>query len=254
MKTLSILGVLGALAISFSLQAGELSKADTKAVATIRQNIEQRYPQVIIVSVQPSKQLPGLYEVFTGDTLSYSNATGDLVLVGQLIETQSQKNMTVARLDELTTIDFSKLPLDRAIKTVKGNGSRQIAVFADPECPYCQQLEKEFATLNDVTIYTFLYPIASLHPDAPARAHALWCTEDRSAAWNDWMVNRKAPAAKTCEGDPIDELQKLGEKLFINSTPTLFSSSGKRFAGMMPAPKLDQFIDGKTADPKTARN
>lgn len=251
---LKILGALCALAISCSLQAGELSKADAKAVATIRQNIEKRYPQVAIVSVTPSRQLPGMYEVFTGDTLSYANATGDLVLVGNLIDTQSQKNMTVARLDELTSIDFSALPLERAIKTVKGNGSRKIAVFADPECPYCQQLEKEFATISDVTIYTFLYPIAQLHPEAPARAHALWCTDDRSAAWTNWMVNHKAPPAKTCEGDPIDELQKLGEKMFINSTPTLFSSTGKRFNGTMTAPKLDQFIDGKTDDPKTARN
>lgn len=257
MKTHQVLGVIGALAalaISANLAAGTLSKADAKAAATIKQNIEARYPGAKILSVQPSKYL-GLYEVFTGDSVSYTNATGDLLFVGSITDTRTKKNLTVERISELNAIDFSALPLDRAIKVVKGNGSRVVAVFTDPECPFCQELEKSFASVTDVTIYNFLFPIASLHPDAPARARALWCAPDRVAAWNDWMQNRKPPEWKTCEGDPVTELATLAEKLRINSTPAVFAANGKRFDGTMPVAKLEEFLGGApaAATPTAAR-
>lgn len=197
--------------------------------------------------MQPS-QFPGLYEVFTGDTVSYADATGDRVFVGSLIDTLDKRNLTTERVDQLNSIDFESLPLDRAIKIVKGNGSRKVALFSDPECPYCQQLEKELVSVTDVTIYTFLFPIASLHPDAPARARALWCSADPRTAWKEWMVDRKPPEWKTCAGDPVEELKTLGEKLRINSTPTIFAASGRRFAGSMEAAAFEKFVDGKTPD------
>jgi len=259
MKTRVFLGAFATLAVSASflaLAAPAMSAKDAKAAAVIKQNIEARYPDAKILSVQPS-QYAGWYEVFTGDSVSYSNATGDLLFVGSVIDTRDKRNLTVERLDQLNGIDFATLPFDRAIKVVKGNGKRQVAVFSDPECPYCQQLEKELESVTDVTVYTFLFPIASLHPDAPARAEAVWCSADRAAAWKNWMVGRKPPEWKTCEGDPVAELVTLGEKLRITSTPTVFASSGKRFAGSMPAATLETFLNGgdaTTATPTAARN
>ena len=256
-RLLGVVATLAGIAALTTAQAATLSKVDARAAAAIKQNLETRFPNAKILSVTPSALVPGFYEVFTGDTVSLSNATGDLVLVGSIIDTKSKRNLSVERVDELGSVDFASLPFDRAIKTVKGNGSRKIAVFSDPECPFCQQLEKEMASINDVTIYTFLYPIASLHPAAPERAHALWCQADRSNAWTQWMVFQKVPEQKTCEGDPVDQLQKLGSSLNIVSTPTLFSASGKRFAGTLPAPSLDKFIDGKSSselNAETAKN
>lgn len=247
------LTLLAGLAMSDATAAAPLSKADAKAAATIKQSIEARYPNARILSVQPSQYL-GLYEVFTGDSVSYANATGDLLFVGSIMDTRTKRNLTVERMDELNAIDFKSLPLDRAIKVVKGNGSRQVAVFSDPECPYCQQLEKEFESVTDVTIYTFLFPIASLHPDAPARAEALWCSANPGTAWKEWMVDRKPPAWKSCDGDPVDELKALGEKLGINSTPTMFAANGRRFAGAMPLQDLEKFLNGpRSADARPAQ-
>lgn len=228
-----------------------VSKNDAKAAATIKQTLETRFPEAKVLSVQPSR-FPGLYEVFTGDSMSYSDATGDVVFIGYLLDTRTKHNMTSERVDQLNAIDFKSLPLNRAIKVVKGNGRRQVAVFSDPECPYCQQLEKEFASVTDVTIYNFLFPIASLHPDAPARAQALWCSADPGTAWKEWMVDRKPPAWKTCDGHPVDELKVLGEKLRITSTPMVFASNGRRFAGAMPLAELEKFIDAQTPDERKA--
>jgi thiol:disulfide interchange protein DsbC len=207
--------------------------------ALIKETIEKRYPGSHVMKVQPSP-MPGVYEVYTGAEIVYSDARGDYLLAGPLIDTASRKDLTQERLNDFGRIDFHTLPFNRAIKVVKGSGSRQFAVFSDPDCPYCQQLEKTLLSVNDYTMYVFLYPIASLHPQAPSKAHAIWCAPDRSAAWNQWMHERKLPPAKTCAGDPVDALQKLGDELRINSTPTLFFADGRRVAGAIPASELEK--------------
>jgi thiol:disulfide interchange protein DsbC len=213
------------------------SRAD--ATASLKQTIESRYPGSHVLDVQPSA-IPGVFELFMGDQIVYSDAAGDYLMVGAMVDTQTKQNLTEARLNEHGKIDFSVLPVDRAIKIVKGNGSRKFAVFSDPDCPFCQQLEKTLLSVTDITMYVFLYPIASLHPQAPAKAHTIWCAADRQQAWNQWMQEKKLPPAKTCSNDPIDALQKLGDSLHINSTPTLFFVNGRRIAGAIPAAELEK--------------
>jgi thiol:disulfide interchange protein DsbC len=219
--------------------AAVAAAAKPDATATLRQNIESRFPGAHVLDVQPSA-IPGVYEVYMGDQIVYADASGDYLIVGSMVDTQTKQNLTEARMNDHGKIDFGALPVDRAIKIVKGNGSRKFAVFSDPDCPFCQQLEKTLLSVTDITMYVFLYPIASLHPQAPAKAHAIWCAADRQQAWNQWMQEKKLPPTKACSGDPVDALQKLGDTLHINSTPTLFFANGRRVAGAIPAPELEK--------------
>jgi len=221
--------------------AGFSAASKPDVAATIRKNIESRYPGAHILDVQPSA-IPGLYELFMGDQIVYSDAAGDYLIVGSMVDTQTKQNLTEARLNDHGKIDFSALPLDRAIKIVKGNGSRKFAVFSDPDCPFCRELEKSLLPVTDITMYVFLYPIASLHPQAPAKAHAIWCAADRSQAWTQWIHEKKLPPAKTCSGDPIDALQKLGDTFHINSTPTLFFADGRRVAGAIATAEIEKLL------------
>lgn len=239
--------------LAASLLAATAHSAPASAeAATIKQNVESRFPGSHVRDVQPTV-ISGLYEVFLGDQIVYSDATGNYLVMGPLIETQTKQNLTQASLNDRGKINFSVLPLERAIKVVKGNGSRKFAVFSDPDCPYCQQLEKTLLSVTDITMYVFLYPIPALHPQAPAKAHAIWCAPDRTAAWNQWMHEKILPPTKTCGGDPIDAVQKLGDELDINSTPTLFFADGRRVAGALPVEELQKYLTADSA-PKAAAN
>ncbi len=121
-----------------------------------------------------------MYEVFVQDSVAFTDTTGERLFVGQVLDVTSRKDIGAQILDERNRIDFASLPLDRAIRTVRGDGRRKLAVFADPDCPFCHELEQTLAGITDVTIYTFLYPLAELHPEAPAKARALWCAPDRA--------------------------------------------------------------------------
>jgi thiol:disulfide interchange protein DsbC len=225
-----------ALPVAWSAPAGPQSNE----TAAIRHNIESRYPGAHVLDIQPSP-IPGLFELFLGDQIVYSDAAGNYLILGTMVDTQSKENLTEAHVNEHGRINFKDLPVTQAIKVVRGNGSRVFAVFSDPDCPYCQQLEKTLLSINDFTMYVYLFPIAALHPQAPSKAHAIWCAPDRAQAWSQWMHEKKLPAAnRACSADPVDSLQKLGDTLRINSTPTLFFVNGARIAGAMPAPELEK--------------
>jgi thiol:disulfide interchange protein DsbC len=230
-----VLALVGAA--SLALAAGE-TKPDT---AAIKHTIESRFPGTKILDVAPSA-MPGLYEVFVGSRILYTNETGDYLLTGSLIDTKTRANLTDERMSVRGRVDFHTLPFDKAIKIVKGDGSRQLAVFSDPDCPYCQQLEREMAGMNNLTVYIFLFPLGSVHPQAPARAHAIWCSKDRVQTWHDWMLQRKVPPLASCSGDPVDALQKLGDSLYIESTPTSFLANGNRVLGAVSASELEKLL------------
>lgn len=245
---------LACLTIAFSASLWAADSAET----TIKRALEQRYPKIEIEHIQPSDAMPGLYEVFTGGALVYTDRTGDHLFVGRLFETQTKRDLSAERLDVYLGVNFKSLPFDRAIKIVKGNGSRQLAIFEDPDCPYCQRLEKDLAAMTDLTIYVFLYPLEQTHPGATAHARAIWCAPDHASAWTEWMLAHRPPAAASCTGDPIDELQKLGKSLRINTTPTLFLSNGHRIRGLLQTGMLQKIIDSQLgtgdAAPSTASN
>jgi thiol:disulfide interchange protein DsbC len=227
--------LLGALLLASPLWSAE------DPSASVKRTLQQRYPEAKIQDVQPSA-VPGLFEVFTGNAIYYADRTGDYVVMGQLIDTRSKRNLSAERLDARNAIEFRKLPFDRAIKVVKGDGRRELAVFEDPDCPYCEKLEKELRSIPDLTLYVFLYPLQGVHPNATEHARAIWCSPDRSSAWTEWMLDHKTPPGSTCEGDPIAEIQALANNLRVTSTPTLFFASGRRVGGTRSAAELQALL------------
>lgn len=202
---------------------------------SLKKKIQAAYPKFQVESVVKTPYA-GLYEVFMGGQIIYTDATlSFLIAEGHLVDPKTKKDITGERLAELTKIDFNSLPLDKAIKVVKGNGSRKIAVFSDVDCPYCKRLEQnELSNVTDVTIYTFLYPLEQLHPDAAQKSKLIWCADDRVQAWNNWIFKNKLPeSAGSCEV-PLEEVGVLARKVGVTSTPTLIFSDGKRMMGAQP--------------------
>lgn len=202
------------------------------ADAQPRKNVEQRLGMQVD-SVTPSPYA-GLYEVRAGDKVVYTDAQGNYLIVGKVIDLRTHEDLTAKRQEELADaalpkVNISDLPLGSAIKIVRGNGKRTAVVFEDPNCVFCKRLEKSLDALTDVTLYVFLYPI--LGPDSVEKSKAIWCSADRSKTWTDWMSAGTAiPASKACD-NPIAGNLALGEKLKVSGTPTMIFPGGKRIPG-----------------------
>ncbi|MBN3725545.1 DsbC family protein [Burkholderia sp. Ac-20379] len=185
--------------------------------------------------------IPGLYEVNLGSQIVYSDAAGDYVLLGEMVDTKTRRNLTEARMSEINKVDFASLPLNNAVKYVKGNGARKIAVFSDPNCPYCKRFESTLRSMNNITVYTFLYPV--LTPDSTVKSKAIWCASDRAKAWESWMVDHVAPTgAGNCDTSALDKNLALGRGLNVTGTPTIILADGTRLPGAVSADDLNSAL------------
>lgn len=238
MKSPYLRRILLALSLSLALPA----LAD---VAEVKKAIAEKLPKLNTEGMTVTKTgVLGLYEVFADGQLFYTDEGAHYLFLGDIVDTKNMKSMTEERVRTLTAIKFDSLPLDLAIKQVKGNGKRKIAIFSDPDCPYCKRLESTLNKVTDITTYTFLYPILALHPNAGERAKAVWCASDRRKAWDDYMQRDLAPEAKGgCDSTALDTIAALGQKHKINGTPTLVFADGQVIPGAVPAEQLEKLLN-----------
>lgn len=212
--------------------------------AEVRKLVEAKFPGAKITSVVKSSY-GGLYEVFLDNRIFYTDEKLSFMLVGQMIDTRTNANVTELRFRKLTALNLKDLPpLSMAVKKVKGNGKRTLMVFTDPMCPFCKGLEKELEKVNNVSIYIFMYPIENKFPGTTVLSNSIWCSSDRAKAWDDWMLKGITPTAssKACK-TPVAELEKIGGRLGITVTPTLIFADGAPIAGAIRAPDIDRYLD-----------
>lgn len=209
--------------------------------AAIRKNLPAHFPGMEITSVTKTPYA-GLYEVVTDGQVVYVDDNADYLFVGNVVDTHTRKSLTQARMTKLSTVNLDNLPMDHALKFVKGDGSRKLVVFSDPECPYCKRLEQELNKVTNITLYIFPYPIDSLHPGTTALSKAIWCAKDKNQAWRDAVLKGVTPKNDGSCKNPIDDNIALGNSLHITGTPTLVFADGRRIPGAVPADKLEQLF------------
>ncbi|HEY8709273.1 MAG TPA: DsbC family protein [Burkholderiaceae bacterium] len=208
--------------------------------AVIRKNLAARLPDFPKIDEITKTAIPGLYELRIGTEILYTDERGDHVIEGSIIDTKTRSNLTQARIDKITAIDFASLPLKDAIVWKQGTGARKLVVFADPNCGYCKKFETEMQQVKDVTVYTFLYPI--LGGDSPDKARNIWCAKDNGAAWRDWMIHGAAPARGmgACDTSALQRNVALGRKYRVTGTPALVFEDGKRVPGALSPDQVEK--------------
>ena len=212
--------------------------ADEEAV---KKAIQPHFEGHKIDSVKKTPYL-GLYEVVVGDELFYTDDKANYFFFGHVIDTKTRTSMTNERIQEIKAarrVPLDSLPLQSAIKIVKGDGKRQVAIFTDPNCPYCKQLEKELVNVTNVTIYTLLYPVLNGSMELSKK---IWCSGNQIKAWDDFMLKDVAPTGKDCE-TPLEVLLKSGRENKVSGTPTLIFADGSIVGGMISAAVIEERLN-----------
>jgi thiol:disulfide interchange protein DsbC len=244
MRTIQQLPRQIALAVGLATATAAMSQAlTTRQADALRATITANSQGKVPIDAITSTPVPGLYQVTSDGEIFYVDATGRYTFVGgSMVDMQTRQDLTANELDRLHAIPFDRLPLQYALKEVKGNGARKMALFEDPNCPNCRVFTKFVDQLEDVTIYRFMYPVIA--PASEVLARAAWCSQDPGAAWHNIMNGARPQAmGTTCDASGLAEILKFGERHRINNTPTVVLASGKRLVGATPPEQFMQELE-----------
>ena len=209
--------------------------------AAIRKNLGERIPQLQKIDEITKTPIAGLFEIrVNGTEIYYTDAEGNYLVQGSLIDTKQRRNLTEERVDKLTAISFDSLPFKDAFTIVRGTGKRKLAVFEDPNCGYCKRFERDLQKVDNVTIHMFLYPILSA--DSTEKSRNIWCAKDKTKAWQDWMVRDKPVAVASCDSTAVERNVEVGRKYKITGTPTLIFADGSRVPGAIGAAEVEKHL------------
>jgi thiol:disulfide interchange protein DsbC len=230
---------LGAAAVLWALSMSSVWAQGHEA--TIRKNLSERIPQIPKIEEISATPLPGIYELrLSTNEIYYSDAAGNYLIQGSLIDTKSKRNLTEERESKLSAIDFNALPLKDAIVIVNGNGKRKLAVFEDPNCGYCKRFERDLARVDNVTVYLFLLPV--LGPGSVEKSRNVWCAKDPVTTWRDLMTRDINPANAQCNTAAIDRNLDFARKYKITGTPTLIAQDGARVPGAINTAQIEKLL------------
>ena len=232
---------LRALAISALIVMSIKSAMAQGHEAAIRKNLSERIPQIPKIEEITPTPLAGIYELrLSTNEIYYSDASGNFLIQGNLIDTKSKRNLTEERENKLSAIDFQSLPFKDAITIVHGNGKRKLAVFEDPNCGYCKRFERDLAKIDNVTVYLFLMPV--LGPNSVEKAHYIWCAKEPGIAWTNMMQKDIPPAQAQCNIAAIERNLEFGHKYKITGTPTLVAQDGTRVPGAINSTQIEKLL------------
>lgn len=207
---------------------------------------ELKTVRVTSISQAPAK---GLWEISIQKDgkrgLVYLDFSKKFLVIGQIVELKTSKNITQERFIELNKIDVSKIPLNDAIVMGDKKAKHRVIVFTDPDCPFCGRLHREMKEVvekrKDIAFYIKLFPLPN-HVDAYWKSKSIYCK--RSLELLEKNFEGKAPPQPDCETDQIDKNIALGRELGIDSTPTIILPDGRVIPGAIPAEKLIELIGG----------
>lgn len=209
--------------------------------AFIRKTLKERMPHIHPIEEVRRTPMQGLFEIrVDGSEIFYTDAGGNFLIQGHLIETKSQRDLTEERIQKILAVDFKSLPIKDAVVIVRGKGERKMAMFEDPNCGYCKRFERELQSIDNVTVYLFLYPI--LGKDSVDKSKAIWCSKDPAKAWQDFMLRDQAPTPSGCDTTALKRNVDFGQKQRISGTPTTIFSDGTRLSGAVEIAQIEKLL------------
>jgi thiol:disulfide interchange protein DsbC len=210
--------------------------------ANLKKILSERLPSLPKIEEISKTPMPGVFEIrVQGNEIFYTDAKGDFLIQGALIDTKQKRNLTEERTDKLSAVPFDSLPLKFAFTQVRGNGKRKLVVFSDPNCGYCKRFERDLQKIDNVTLYHLMYPV--LGEDSRVKSRNIACAKDKAKTWNDWMLQGVTPPTVACDNHNIDAIVEFGKKNRINGTPTMFVADGTRVPGAIDAAQIEALLN-----------
>lgn len=218
----------------------------------LKKRLQERIGDLKVTEIRPAP-VAGMYEVVFGTRVAFVSADGKHLLMGDLIDLDSQRNLTAERRTGLVLRAIEAVGEKNMVVFAPDKTKRTITVFTDVDCPYCSRLHQEVPALNraGVKVRYLLFPRAGQGSESYKRSVAVWCAADRNKAIGIAKAGGKLDM-KTC-ASPVDQHLKLGAEVGVEGTPTIVVDDGRMLPGFVPAAQLIPALGIKDDKPQASR-
>ncbi len=206
----------------------------------IRNVLGNRYAIGSILQT-PVKQL---YQVNIGSEIYYIDDSGRYLLHGDLIDLETQANLTEDNRDSVRLEALQKIPeSDLIIYPAQGRTRYVVTVFTDVDCPYCQVLHDylDEYTRRGIEVRFAAFPQAGMYSLNYRKAVAVWCAADRRQALDRASQGLNIPMSE-CES-PVQEQYMTGMQIGVNSVPSFVLDDGTLISGFVAADNLLRMLE-----------
>lgn len=221
------------------LAPAAIAAAPEAELKALKEKLVQRLPSDVAVDkLRRSAIMPGWYELEHGVQLLYISADGKHLLVGDLIDLETKTNLTEAWRGRAALQLINAVGEQNMIVMGPANAKRTITVFTDVDCPYCARLHQDVPELirHGVKVRYLLFPRGGVGSETYRKSVAVWCAADRVKAVGIAKAGGKVDA-NTC-ANPVEDHYKLGQRLQVAGTPTIYLDDGKTLGGYLPSARM----------------
>jgi thiol:disulfide interchange protein DsbC len=197
--------------------------------------------------------LKGLWEVVVEDKgqrgIMYVGFSKRHVVAGPIFDVDAGLNRTQESFEQLNPqparyVEVSKVPLEPALVLGEKDAQYKVAVFTDPDCPFCakahEEMKKVVAERKDISFFLKFMPL-SFHPDAYWKSRSILCRS--SLQWLEDNFAKKEIPKPDCDNKPeIEANIKAAQALGITGTPTLVLPDGLVVSGVKDAKTLIELV------------
>jgi thiol:disulfide interchange protein DsbC len=207
--------------------------------------LRQTFTNLSFEDFGPSPIKGPVYQASAGGRILYFAPESGHLLFAAVYD-RNGLNLTALAQDGLARKKLAGL--DRSDALALGpQGAPTVIEFTDPDCPYCQALERfwQAKAAEGKRVRRLVYFVSGIHPQAAAKAEHILCSPDKEAAFKALYAGQEPAKLLSCAAghDKVARDALAVRNMGVSGTPTLFVD-GKLISGFQQA-ELEAFLQAK---------
>lgn len=221
----------------------------TAAAADAQRQLRQTFTNLTFEDFGPAPVKGPIYQAIAGGRVIYFAPDSQHLLFAAIYD-KNGVNLTALAQDASARKRLGAINPADALVIGPANAPKVIE-FTDPDCPYCQALERFWLTkaAEGKPVQRLVYFVSGIHPQAAAKAEHILCSPDPQAEFRAIYSGARPTSLHKCQSGAAKVARdaETVRKMGVSGTPTLLVD-GKLISGFQQA-ELEAFLESKAQKP-----
>jgi len=217
-----------------------VAAGDSAELEQVRARVSDVFDEIEPQHVMTSP-VDGWYMIRKGAVVVYISGDGRYLLQGDLIDLDTQVNLSEQSRDEARKEMMSAIPQEHMIIFSPEEVKYSISVFTDVDCTYCRRLHSQINEYLEqgIQVRYLLYPRNGPRSASWVKAEQVWCADDRNEALTLAKLDKEFQT-RDCDASMISTHYLMGQDVGLRGTPAIVFENGQLVSGYVSALRLSE--------------